>query len=124
MSYVQLLQLLKQLAALIMLAVGAGACAQVPAPGNPSPSPAQPPASASTQTAKLLPSQDRQLLIIGQDMGSVSAYVDSGKFPPPGGVTTYLAFYQLLNSNHPAHGALGEDRYGEPTGFDVDWGAG
>jgi hypothetical protein len=115
---------LKQLAVLIVLVVGAGACAPVPAPGNPSPSPAQPSASASTQTAKLLPSRDRQLLIIGQDMGSVSAYVNSGKFPPPGGVTTYLAFYQLLNSNYPAWGALGEDRHGEPTGIDVDWGAG
>ena len=101
MSYTRLPLLLKHLAPLIMIAVGAGACAQVPAPGNPSPSPAQPPATASTQTAKLLPSRDRQLLIIGQDMGSVSAYVNSGKFPPPGGVTTYLAFYQLLNSNYP-----------------------
>ena len=101
-----------------------GACAQVPAGSTPALSSTLVPVTAATQTAKLLPDQDRQLLIIGQDMSSVTAYVKSGKFPPPGGVTTYLAFYQLLSSNHPAYGALGEDRHGEPSGFDVDWGAG
>jgi hypothetical protein len=108
--------------------VAASACAQVPATGNSAGSSAGSSIQASTNVApgspNLLPTQDRQLLIIGQDMSSVTAYVKSGQFPPPGGVTTYLAFYQLLSSNHPAHGALGENRHGEPTGFNVDWGAG
>ena len=109
---------------LLMLGVGVAACAQIPMPGNPAVNSTPPPTTTAPPTAKLLPDQNRQLLIIGQDMSSVNAYVESGKFPPPGGVTTYLAFYQLLNSNYPANGALGEDRHGAPTGFDVDWGAG
>jgi hypothetical protein len=116
--------LLKQLARLTIIAAVAVACAQVPAPGNPAFSSSPTPTTAAPPTAKLLPAQKRQLLIIGQDMSSVNAYVESGQFPPPGGVTTYLAFYQLLNSNDPAWGALGEDRHAQPTGIDVDWGAG
>ena len=63
-------------------------------------------------------------LIIGQDLDSVSSYVDSGYFPIPGGVTTYLAFYQLTKSSFPAYGALGQDIEGHATEEDIDLGAG
>lgn len=76
----------------------------------------------SLTTRNLL--DDKLLLIIGQDLESVSAYVDSGYFPVPGGVTTYLAFYQLMSSVFPAFGALGQDVDGNAMTSDVDWGAG
>ena len=63
-------------------------------------------------------------LFIGQDLDSISAYVASGYFPTPAGVTTYLAFYQLNRSSFPAYGALGQDVDGVPVDIDVNWGAG
>ena len=80
--------------------------------------------SESTLSARLLPVDDQRLLIIGQDLSSIADYVDSGYFETPGGVTTYLAFYNLLSSRHPVYGALGEQADGTPIGYDVDWGAG
>ncbi len=74
--------------------------------------------------APWLPKDGRVLLILGQDLDSVAAYRDSGSFPQPGGVTTYLAFYNLLRDTHPVYGGLGEDPAGKPLAFDVDWGAG
>lgn len=68
--------------------------------------------------------EDKVLLIIGQDLDSIDEYVNSGIFPTPGGVTSYLAFYQLLSPSYPAYGALGVDINGHPLNTDVDWGAG
>ncbi len=73
--------------------------------------------------AKFLPGNNKVLLILGQDLYSLSEYVDSGYFPEPAGVTTYLAFYSLLNSSFPAFGALGQDINGD-SADNVDWGAG
>jgi len=70
------------------------------------------------------PFEDKVILSVGQDLDSVSSYVDSGHFPVPGGVTTYLAFYQLNNASFPAYGALGQDTEGRATKENIDWGAG
>jgi len=70
------------------------------------------------------PVDNKVLMIIGQDLDSVSAYVDSGHFPIPGGVTTYLAFYQLMQSTFPAFGALGQDTEYRAVEENIDWGAG
>ena len=79
---------------------------------------------ASGLAARLLPSADRRLLIVGQDLDAIAGYVGTDDFPTPGGVTTYLAFYSLLSRAYPQYGALGEDAGGTPIGYDVDWGAG
>jgi hypothetical protein len=79
---------------------------------------------SASKMAKLLPEDNKVLLILGQDMTSVSDYVKSGLYPSPGGVTSYLAFYKLLSGTHPAFGALGEDSDGDPLTYDVDWGSG
>ncbi len=124
MSIAHLSRLLLHLSALIALQAVLAACVQTP-PNLAAPALLESDSMSSPQlTAKLLPSGNRVLLIIGQDMTSVSAYVKSGTFPPPGGVTTYLAFYHLTSAQHPAYGALGEDPTGTPIGYDVDWGAG
>ncbi len=77
-----------------------------------------------TPAPRLVPGQGKILLIIGQDLTSISDYAGSGIFPVPGAVTTYLAFYNLLGAGFPAYGALGQDASGEPLVYDVDWGAG
>jgi hypothetical protein len=61
---------------------------------------------------------------IGQDLASIEGYAASGYFPTSGGVTTYLAFYQLNQSSFPAYGALGQDMDGDSVDCYVDWGAG
>ncbi len=109
---------------LILLALVLSACAH---PFDKASTPIDPISSVNQGpklSVRLLPKQERVLLILGQDMGSVSEYAKSGRYPYPGGVTTYLALYQLLSSTYPAYGALGEDSQGKPTGYDVDWGSG
>ncbi len=76
------------------------------------------------QSTRLLPAKDKVLLIIGQDLYSVKGYTDSGYFPEPGGITSYLAFYNLNRASFPAYGALGRSPDGEALTDDVDWGAG
>jgi len=73
---------------------------------------------------KLTPKNGKTLLVLGQDLKSVFDYTQSGYFQAPGGVTTYLAFHSLLDSNYPQYGALGENPSGTPTNVDIDWGAG
>ena len=80
--------------------------------------------SRSFEQSKLLPKENKILLIIGQDNKSIEGYTRSGLFPTPGGVTTYLAFYQLTNPGFPEFGALGMDMDGRLLKHDVDWGAG
>jgi len=113
---------------LVTLLPGLSACAQPPSPAPDQPVSVSPGASAEIQenqlSAALIPHQDKVLLILGQDLSSVSGYARSGRYPTPGGVTTYLAFYNLLSSSDPTFGALGEDPAGTPIGYDVGWGAG
>lgn len=70
-----------------------------------------------------LPPPGRTLLIIGQDFDSVAKYREEcSECPTPGGVTTYLGFYDLLSADA-KFGGLGESPDGEPAA-DGDWGAG
>lgn len=114
------------LLALLAVLSAAPACAQTAAAGQPLTDYLQSasPVNKAPTSAKLLPEDDRILLIVGQDLTSVYAYVDSGRYPTPGGVVTYLSFYNLLSESHPAYGALGEDPAGKPLTYDADWGAG
>lgn len=72
----------------------------------------------------ILPPDGKTLLVIGQDLKSVYDYKNSGYFPEPGGVTSYLNLYDVSNpSAFYPYGALGEDLNGQ-VADDVDWGAG
>jgi len=74
-------------------------------------------------TSRFAPPAGQRLLIIGQEQGSVAEYVSGcAKCPTPGGVTTYLGFYDLLSANA-GFGGLGEDAAGNAAP-DADWGAG
>ena len=69
------------------------------------------------------PSAGRTLLIVGQDFESIAKYRDEcSECPAPGGVTTYLGFYDLLSPDA-QFGGLGETPDGKPAA-DGDWGAG
>lgn len=73
--------------------------------------------------AKFVPTGDRTLLIVGQDLDSLLHYRrDCNECPAPGGVTAYLGFYDLLSADS-QFGGLGEAADGEPAA-DADWGAG
>ena len=76
-------------------------------------------------SGKFVPSDGRTLMIIGQDLASVTNYVNSNNFPTPSGVTTYIAFYDILNSGA-GFGAIGVDNNITPVGSqgDLDWGGG
>lgn len=66
----------------------------------------------------------RRLSIVGQDLGAVHGYVESGKFPTPGGVTGYVSLWDIANgSAYYPYGGLGQDNAGGAY-KDVDWGAG
>ncbi|WP_299434448.1 glycosyl hydrolase [uncultured Aquimarina sp.] len=56
--------------------------------------------SQSTIPGKFAPTNGKTMLIIGQDLGSVEGYVNSGQFPTPAGVTMYTDVYTMggLNS--------------------------
>jgi len=83
------------------------------------------PCNTSKLNAKLLPANDKILLTIGQDLKTITDYKNSGKgYPTMGGVTQYVALYSLTSSQNPSYGALGEDTSGNPTGIDINWGAG
>lgn len=86
------------------------------------------PCSNSGLQGNLIPSNDKILLSIGQDLKTISDYqsggVDTRGFPQMGGVVNYVAFYSLLSNQFPAYGALGEDPSGNKVAFDIDWGAG
>ncbi len=45
---------------------------------------------------KFAPLDGRTMLMIGQDLGSVAGYVDSGKFPTPAGITQYTQIWDLV----------------------------
>lgn len=86
---------------------------------NPTPNPTPSPTKIS---GKGCPKDDRTLLIVGQDLQSVYNYVNSGHFPTPSGVTSYLNLYGVRDPNL-GYGGLGEDPNGNVVS-DVDWGAG
>lgn len=81
--------------------------------------------SGGGTSGKFVPPSGKTLMIIGQDLASVTDYVNSGFFPTPGGITTYVAFYDILNASA-RYGALGIDLNDQPQGqpLDLDWGGG
>ncbi len=73
--------------------------------------------------SRLITPAGRTLLIVGQENGSVADYVrECTPCPIPGGVTTYLGFYDLLSAGD-GFGGLGQDVAGRAAP-DADWGAG
>ena len=81
--------------------------------------------SGGGASSAFVPSDGRTMMIIGQDLASVSGYTDSGNFPTPAGITTYLAFFNLTDPNQ-GFGAIGVDNNLDPVGSqgDFDWGGG
>jgi beta-mannanase/regulation of enolase protein 1 (concanavalin A-like superfamily) len=83
----------------------------------------------STITAingKFAPPAGKTLMIIGQDLASISNYVTSSEqYPTPSGVTTYISFFDILNQGG-GYGALGMLPNGQTPGasIDLDWGGG
>jgi transcriptional regulator CtsR len=80
----------------------------------------------SAISGKFTPPAGKTMLIIGQDLASVSDYTNTANgFPVPAGVTTYLNFWNLTNSAG-GYGALGLDNNLVPVGAagDIDWGGG
>src|SRR5210317_909125 len=65
----------------------------------------------------------KRLFIIGQDLGAVREYYDSGCCATPDGNTMYLNFYALA-SEEGGYGGLGMDLEGHPIDQEMDWGAG
>ena len=63
-----------------------------------------------------------RLLIVGQDLGAIRGYLDSGCCPLPDGLTAYVDFYDILKPGD--FGGLGIDANGNDAGFDFDWGSG
>ena len=92
-------------------------------PNNPTPNPTTPPGNGNPVSGSLRPPNGQGIMIIGQDLASSAGYVNSGRFPTPGGITTYVAFYDILNDNA-GNGALGINSSGQINTNDVDWGAG
>jgi hypothetical protein len=110
---------------LVLLLLALSACANnTPVNINHKTSSPQADSTGVGLTAKLLPQNNKVLLIIGQDLSSVKDYVESAYFPAPGGITTYISFYSLLRETFPAYGALGQDVDGKTFTNNVDWGAG
>ena len=73
-------------------------------------------------SGKLVPPDGRTLMIVGQDLLSVSNY-DNSSAPTPGGVTTYIAFYDILNDGA-LNGGLGINSSDQVNTIDIDWGGG
>ncbi|CAM2005199.1 PKD domain-containing protein [Acanthopleuribacter pedis] len=75
----------------------------------------------------LAPVDGRTMMIIGQDLLSVSQYINAPGIPTPAGITTYVALYEVLNdsgANGVVNGALGFNSNNQPNGIDIDWGGG
>ncbi|WP_081415725.1 glycosyl hydrolase [Aquimarina latercula] len=54
---------------------------------------------AQTILGKFAPISGKTMLFIGQDLGSIDGYVNSGKFPTPAGVTMYTDIYSMAGLN-------------------------
>ena len=73
---------------------------------------------------KYLPPPGKTLLVIGQDLASVSDYKNTPTMPALGGVTSYASLYDVANpSAYYPFGGLGEKLDGS-VAPDIDWGAG
>lgn len=73
---------------------------------------------------KYLPPPGKTLLVIGQDLASVSDYKNTPSLPTLGGVTSYTSLYDVANpSAYYPFGGLGEKLDGSAAP-DIDWGAG
>ncbi len=92
----------EHLFAVVLCLLVAGSCTQ----NNPIRFPLKVAPDNQAQSTRLLPAKDKALLIIGQDLNSVSGYTGSGYFPEPGGITSYLAFYNLTRASFPAYGVF------------------
>ncbi|GAA4271212.1 hypothetical protein GCM10022258_05050 [Aquimarina gracilis] len=55
--------------------------------------------SQNTIPGKFTPVNGKTMLIIGQDLGSVAGYVNSGQFPTPAGITMYTDVYTMAGLN-------------------------
>ncbi|MEW7292444.1 glycosyl hydrolase [Aquimarina sp. 2304DJ70-9] len=55
--------------------------------------------SQNTIPGKFAPINGKTMVIIGQDLGSVAGYVNSGRFPTPAGVTMYTDVYTMAGLN-------------------------
>ena len=85
---------------------------------KPTPTPAtSPSASTADETPGLqgafVPQDDRILLIVGQEIDSLREYTASGCCPVPGGVTTYIGLYKVLDESL-QFGGMGIDAEGRP----------
>lgn len=63
---------------------------------------------AQTIPGKFAPVDGKTMLIIGQDLGSVAGYVNSGKFPTPAGVTMYTDIYSMAGLNNVTNYGAGD----------------
>ena len=73
--------------------------------------------------AFLEPTNGAKLLFIGQDLLSVTNYINNcGSCPTPGGITTYVSMPDILTNGN--YGALGWTENDAPFGVDINWGAG
>jgi Secretion system C-terminal sorting domain/Fibronectin type III domain len=82
--------------------------------------------TSSSISGKFTPPSGKTMLIIGQDLASVTDYTNAANgFPVPAGVTTYLSLWNLSNSTQ-NYGAIGLDNSLTPLGAtgDLDWGGG
>ncbi|WP_299253403.1 glycosyl hydrolase, partial [uncultured Cytophaga sp.] len=80
--------------------------------------------SFGSAAQKYLPPPGKTLLIIGQDLASVSDYQNVTSLPALGGVTSYASLYDVANplAYYP-YGGLGEKLDGT-VAPDINWGAG
>ena len=67
--------------------------------------------------------EPERLFIIGQDLGSVRGYMDSGCCSQPDGNTAYLSFFNLM-SPEAGFGGIGMDNEGNMLEAENDWGGG
>lgn len=76
-----------------------------------------------TTGSYLEPSTGEKMIFIGQDLLSVSDYInDCQNCPTPTGIATYVNLSNVLLSGD--NGALGWTQNDQPLGFDIDWGGG
>jgi len=73
--------------------------------------------------AHSLDDKSKNKYFIGQDLGAVRGYVNSGCCVKSDGVTTYLSLYNLL-SKEAGYGGLGLNPSGKPISLETTWGSG
>lgn len=63
------------------------------------------------------------VFIVGQDLGAIRGYLESGCCPRPDGLTAYLSFFNL-RSEPGGYGGIGFDNTGQPLQDEHSWGSG